>query len=69
MQHDILTNIHYKIITMIKLINISITSFIYCVYKICSQSEFQVHTTLTLTNSPYYTHPNIISNPIFKVLF
>ena len=69
MQDDILTHIHYKIITMIKLINISITSFIYCVYKIYSQSEFQVHTTLILTNSPYYTHPNVISNPIFKVLF
>ena len=52
MQDDILTNIHYKIITMIKLINISITSFIYCVYKIYSQSEFHIHTTLILTNSP-----------------
>ena len=52
MQDDILTNIHYKIITMIKLINISITSFIYCVYKIYSQSEFHIYTTLILTNSP-----------------
>ena len=37
-------------------------------YEIYSQCKFQVHTTLILTNSPYYTHLNVIHNPILKVL-